>query len=82
MSECSGGREQSEQCRASERVSSASKRANGQASGPVHLNYCLFWTIAEQRKKDKKFLMIEEEKARPLGSKKWETMIIRERQIE
>ena len=35
MSERSGAREQSEQCGASERVSGASERANGQASGPV-----------------------------------------------
>ena len=35
MSERSGGREQSEQSGASERVSGASERANGQASGPV-----------------------------------------------
>ena len=34
-SECSGGRERSEQSEASERVSGASKRANGRASGPV-----------------------------------------------
>ena len=31
----SGGREQSEQSEASERVRGASERANGQASGPV-----------------------------------------------
>ena len=35
MSERSGARERSEQCGASKRVSSASERANGQASGPV-----------------------------------------------
>ena len=35
MSERSGGREQSEQSGASERVSGASERANGRASGPV-----------------------------------------------
>ena len=35
MSERSGGRERSEQSGASERVSDASKRANGRASGPV-----------------------------------------------
>ena len=35
MSERSGGRERSEQSGASERVSGASKRANGRASGPV-----------------------------------------------
>ena len=34
-SERSGARERSEQCGASERVSGASERANGQASGPV-----------------------------------------------
>ena len=34
-SERSGGRERSEQCGARERMSSASERANGQASGPV-----------------------------------------------
>ena len=34
-SERSGGRERSEQSEASERVSGASKRANGRASGPV-----------------------------------------------
>ena len=35
MSEHSGGRERSEQSRASEQVSGASERANGRASGPV-----------------------------------------------
>ena len=35
MNERSGAREQSEQCGASERVSGASERANGQASGSV-----------------------------------------------
>ena len=35
MSECSGGRERSEQSGASERVSGASERANGRAIGPV-----------------------------------------------
>ena len=35
MSERSGGREQSEQFGASERVSGASERANGRASGTV-----------------------------------------------
>ena len=35
MSERSGGRERSEQSAASERVSGASERANGRASGPV-----------------------------------------------
>ena len=35
MSERSGGRERSEQSGASKRVSSASERANGRASGPV-----------------------------------------------
>ena len=35
MSERSGGRERSEQSGASERVSGASERANGRASGPV-----------------------------------------------
>ena len=35
MSERSGGRKRSEQSRASERVSGASERANGRASGPV-----------------------------------------------
>ena len=34
-SECSGGRERSEQSGASERVSGASERVNGQVSGPV-----------------------------------------------
>ena len=34
-SERSGGRERSEQSEASERVSGASERANGRASGPV-----------------------------------------------
>ena len=47
MSERSGGREQSEQSGASERVSGASEQANGRASGPVftsrflaYLNHC------------------------------------------
>ena len=35
MNERSGARKLSEQCGASERVSSASERANGRASGPV-----------------------------------------------
>ena len=42
MSERSGGREQSEQYGASERVSSASKRANERASGPELTSLFLF----------------------------------------
>ena len=42
MSERSGGRERSEQSGASERVSSASERANGRASGPVFTSLFLF----------------------------------------
>ena len=42
MSELSGGHERSEQSRASERVSGASERANGRASGPVLTSLFLF----------------------------------------
>ena len=40
--ERSGGRERSEQSAASERVSGASERANGRASGPVLTSLFLF----------------------------------------
>ena len=48
-SERSGGRERSEQFGASERVSGASERGNGRASGPVHtsLDSCLFQTTVD-----------------------------------
>ena len=42
MSERSGGRERTEQSGASERVSGASERANGRASGPVLTSLFLF----------------------------------------
>ena len=42
-SERSGGRERSEQSRASEQVSGASERANGRASGPVLTSR--FWVV-------------------------------------
>ena len=41
-SECSRGRERSEQSGASKRVSGASERANGRASGPVLTSWFLF----------------------------------------
>ena len=42
MSERSGGREQSKQSGASERVNGASEQANGLASGPVLMSRLLF----------------------------------------
>ena len=45
MSECSGARKPNKQCGASKRVSGASERANGRASGPVPQSWLIWPTV-------------------------------------
>ena len=75
MSECSGGRERSEQSGASERVSGASERAKGRASGPV-LQFVFLAVLAHSAFPFFKLMGLSAELSFVKEKKKWKNMTV------